>query len=196
MNSHDPQHLTTDQLDAFLTENRAPEAVSHLATCAACTEMVARDARVVAMLAALPYFDAAPGFAERVLGGVTARAAAVAPAPVFSTPRAAAARKRALGALVLAGGGITAGLIWASANPADALSWSAPALRDTGHALWVSLQTVVANATEQTWFSSVRDAMATPTRALLFVGIAAGAYAVALLGLRRLMTEPATDAGW
>lgn len=196
MNSHDPQHLTTDQLDAFLTENRDPEAMSHLATCAACTEMVARDAYVVAMLAALPYFDAAPGFADRVLQGVTAKAAAVAPVPAFATPRAAAARKRAVGALVLVGGGIAAGLIWASANPADALSWSAPALQDTGHALWVSLQTVVANAIEQPWFSSVRDAMATPARALLAVGVAAGAYAVALLGLRRLMTEPATDAGW
>ena len=196
MNPHDPQHLTADQLDAFLTENGAPDAVSHLATCTSCAEMVARDARVVAMLAALPYFDAAPGFGDRVLQGLTPRTVPALVQPDLATPRAAAARKRAIGALVLLGGGIAATFVWASAHPTDALRWSAPALQDTGHALWVSLQNVVANATEQPWFATVRDSMATPARALFAVAGAAGAYAIALLGLRRLMTEPATDAGW
>jgi hypothetical protein len=38
--------------------------------------------------------------------------------------------------------------------------------------------------------------MATPVRALPALVAAAGAYTVALLGLRRLLTRPATDAGW
>jgi hypothetical protein len=115
---------------------------------------------------------------------------------VPATPRSVAARRRAIGALLVTGGGIAAGFAWAAAHPADALRWSAPALQDTGHALWLSLQTVVANATEQPWFSSLRDTVGTPVRGLLIVAAAAGAYAIALMGLRRLMTEPATDAGW
>jgi anti-sigma factor RsiW len=195
MNSLDPNHLTADELDAFLTDSSSQLVASHLATCVACADMVTQDKRLVAMLAALPYYDASAGFADRVIRGLTPRQAPVV-VPVVDTPRVVAARRRALGALIVAGGGVAAGFAWAAAHPADALSWSGPALQHTGHALWLSLQTVVANATEQPWFSSFRDTMATPARALFILAGAAGVYAVALLGLRRLMTEPATDAGW
>ena len=195
MNAHDPKHLTADELDAFLTDSSSQLVASHLATCPACASMVERDGRLIAMLAALPYFDASAGFSDRVMRGLAPRQAPAA-LPVAATPRSVAARRRAIGALLVAGGSMAAGFAWASAHPADALRWSAPAIQDTGHALWLSLQTVVANATEQPWFSSLRDTMATPVRALFIVGAAAGSYAIALMGLRRLMTEPATDAGW
>jgi predicted anti-sigma-YlaC factor YlaD len=195
MNAHDPKHLTADELDAFLTDSSSHLVASHLATCPACATMVERDGRLIAMLAALPYFDASAGFSDRVLRGITPRQA-LAAVPVLATPRSVAARRRAIGALLVAGGGMAAGFAWASAHPADALRWSAPALQDTGHALWLSLQTVVANATEQPWLSSLRDAVSTPARALFATAAVAGAYAVGLMGLRRLMTEPATDAGW
>jgi hypothetical protein len=196
MNSPRVEHLTADQLDAILDEQTTAQVASHLATCADCSLMVTRDARLVRALSALPYFDAAPGFGDRVIGGLTPRAVAL-PAPVnVVTPRAVAARRRAIGAVVLASGGIAAGFIWAAAHPSDALSWSAPALRDAGHSLWVSLQSVVASATSQPWFASVRDALGTPTRALVTLAGTAGAYTVALVGLRRLMTEPAPDARW
>ena len=193
---HSP-HLTADELDTFLTNNAPPGLVSHLATCPECATMVARDGFVVQALGSLPYFDASPGFSDRVMRGLTPRLALaiLVPATVAS-PRAVAARRRAIGALVLAGGGLAAGFVWASAHPGEALSLSGPALQDAGHALWTSLQSVVASATEQPWFSSVRDTMATPVRALFALTGVAGAYAIALTGLRRLMTEPATDAGW
>jgi anti-sigma factor RsiW len=196
MNPHDLKHLTADELDAFLTKDSSQRTASHLATCPTCAAMVEADRRLVAMLAALPSFDVSLGFGDRVIRGLAPRQAPVAPVPAVASPRAVAARRRAIGALLLAGGGVAAGFAWAGAHPADALRWSAPALQDTGHALWLSLQAVVANATEQPWFSSVRDATATPARALLAIAAAAGAYAVALTGLRRVMTEPATDAGW
>ena len=190
-------HLTADELDSFLTKSAPPEAMSHLATCHECALMVERDLRVVRALAALPYFDAAPGLSDRVLRGLMPRQAPpVLVAATGTSPRALAARRRAIGALVLAGGGLAAGFVWAAAHPGEALKWSGPAVQGAGHALWVSLQSVVANATEQPWFASVRDAMATPARALLALAGTAAAYAIALTGLRRLMTEPATDAGW
>ena len=49
---------------------------------------------------------------------------------------------------------------------------------------------------EQPWFNSARDLVATPARALPLVAGIAGVYAAALIGLRRLLAEPATDAGW
>ena len=191
-------HLTADELDLFLIKSASPRAASHCATCPDCTTMVERDIRVVRALAALPYFDAAPGLSDRVLRGLTPR---MAPQPVVVaaaglSPRAAAARRRTIAALVLAGGGLAAGFVWAAAHPGEALKWSGPAVQDAGHALWVSLQSVVANAPDQSWFTSVRDTLATPARALFALAGTAAAYAIALTGLRRLMTEPATDAGW
>src|ERR1700690_1251579 len=106
MNPHDPNHLTADELDAFLTDSSSQLVASHLATCTACADMVAQDKRLVAMLAALPYYDASIGFSDRVIRGLTPRQAPVAALPVGDTPRAVAARRRALGALVLAGGGV------------------------------------------------------------------------------------------
>ncbi len=189
-------HLTAEELDALLIEKRSPELASHLATCRDCALMVERDARVVRALAALPYFDAAPGFGDRVMRGLAPRKAPALPPLVTVSPRAVAARRRAITGLVLAAGGVAAGFAWAAGHPSEALRWSAPALQDAGHAAWLSLQTVFANATEQPWFSSVRDTMATPARAFIALVAMAGAYAIALTGLRRLMTEPATDAGW
>jgi hypothetical protein len=196
MNSPNSQHLTTDQLDAFLTESATPAALSHIATCALCATMVQLDRQVVQSLSTLPYFDTTPGFSDRVMQGLTPRLAPVVITAAATSPRAVAARRRAIGLLVLATGGVAAGFVWAAWHPVDALRWSAPALQGVGHTLWLSLQSVVAHATEQPWFSSVRDATATPLRAFFALAGTAVAYAIALTGLRRLMTEPATDAAW
>lgn len=196
MNPHDAKHLTADELDAFLTESSSHLVASHVATCLACAAMVERDRHLVGAMAALPYFTVPPGFSDRVMAQVAVASASVATAVGISTPRSAAARRRALGAVLLAGGGIAAGFVWASAHPAAALRWSTPALQDAGHTLWVSLQTIVANATGQPWFSSVRDTLATPIRAFAATAGIAGAYAFGLMGLRRLMNEPETNASW
>jgi hypothetical protein len=196
MNLHRTGHLTADELDAFLTQSPSPAATSHLATCAACATMAERDRHLVAELAALPYFDPRSDFGDAVMHRVAMPAMPLAVAAAGKSARAIAARRRAIGVLVLAGGGIAAGFAWALAHPTDAAQWTSPALRDVGHSLWLSLQTIVANATAQPWFSSVRDSMATPGRALVALAGFAAVYAVGLLGLRRLMSEPATHASW
>lgn len=196
MNSPDVTHLSAEALDAFLTDSAAPEHLSHVATCALCATMVELDRRVVHSLAALPYFDAAPGFGDRVLHAVAPQPVAAATLDVVTSPRALAARRRAIGLLVLATGGVAAGFVWAAWHPGDALRWSGPAFHNAGHALWLSLQSVVASVTAQPWFASARDAVATPGRAVVALVASAAAYAIALTGLRRLLTEPATDAAW
>jgi hypothetical protein len=192
---HAVNHLTADDLDALVADQSSPELSSHLATCAACAKMVASDRRLVVALGALPMYEPAAGFSARVMAGVHI---AVAPVPVFApaSDRAVAARRRAVGALVVTTGGLLAGFAWATTHPSDALRWSTPAVQGAGHALWTSLQQMVGSAIDQPWFASVRDTITTPLRGLLVTAAVAGVYALALLGLRGLMTEPATDAGW
>ena len=191
-------HLSTDELDEILATRGSERATSHVATCAECAALVHADRELIAALATLPSFAVAPDFADQVMARIDVAVPVAAASPGLSsgTTRSLAARRRAIGALLLAGGGIAAGFFWASAHPADALRWSSPALENTGHTLWLSLQTLVANTTEQPWFASLRDTLATPLRGLLLVTGAAAAYAIGLVGLRRLMTEPATNASW
>ena len=196
MNAHDPKHLTADELDAFLTDSSSQLVASHLATCPACASMVEQDGHLIAMLKALPISTPQPASATESTRGLAPRQAPAAP-PGPATPRSRS--QRGAGQSVRCSSQAEAwrpGFARASSNRPTRSGGSAPALQDTGHALWLSLQTVVANATEQPWFSSLRDTMATPARALFVVAAAAGSYAIALMGLRRLMTEPATDAGW
>jgi hypothetical protein len=189
-------HLTADELDDFLADKSPQSITSHVATCPACASMVARDRKLLAMLAALPPLPVPAEFSDRVMAQVSVAGAPVVVAAVAPTPRSLAARRRAVGAALVVSGGIVAGFIWAGAHPAESLRWSGPALQDAGHSLWLSLQAIVANATEQPWFASVRDTLATPAGALAALAGFAGTYAIGLLGLRRLMNEPATHASW
>ncbi|HEY4099255.1 MAG TPA: hypothetical protein VGM20_00100 [Gemmatimonadales bacterium] len=193
MNSHDPQHLTADELDAFLTESSSPRVLSHLGTCPTCALMVESDARLVASLATLPYFDPPRGFEERVLLAASKVASARA---AILTPRAKAARPRALMALVVGLGSIAAGFAWATLHPADAIRVSMPELQQAAQAAWLSLQASASHAATEPWFLSIRETVAAPGRALLFFLGGTGLYTVALTGFRRLMAEPTTDAGW
>ena len=188
-------HLTADELDALLQGGASARVTSHLATCDSCVTMRELDARLILALARLPTFDPRADFSDRVMASVRMRPE-LAELPRVISDRERSARTRVMVASIATGGAVAAGLVWAVSHPTAALGWSAPTVADAGQLLWVTLQTVAANATEQPWFGGVRDALATPARAFpVLVGVL-GAYALALVGLRRLLTEPATDAGW
>jgi len=188
-------HLTADELDALLVGTGSTRAMSHLATCPSCFALRELDSQLVTALGALPAWEPAAGFPDRVMAQVTIRPVTAA-VPDGLTVRERSARRRVLVASLAGGGALAAAFIWAFANPTAALGWTAPTIAGAGQTLWITLQTIVANAAEQPWFGSVRDALATPTRAFpLLIGVL-GCYALALVGLRRLLTEPATDAGW
>lgn len=195
MSDANMNHLTADELDALLVGTSLPHAMSHLATCPPCVAMRELDARLVTALSGLPTWEPAADFPERVMARVQIRPV-LAELPRVLTPRERSARRRVLVALATTGGALAAGLAWAVANPTTALGWTAPTVAEAGQSLWITVQTIAANTAEQPWFDSVRDALATPARAFpVLVGVL-GAYALALVGLRRLLAEPATDAGW
>lgn len=187
-------HLTADELDALLVGAESPRAMSHLATCPSCVAMRELDVRLVTVLGGLPTWEPSADFPERVMARVQIRPV-LAALPRVVTPRERSARRRVVVASVATGGALAAALVWAAANPAIALGWTAPTVADAGQSLWITLQTIAANTAEQPWFGGVRDALATPTRAFPVLVGGLGAYALALVGLRRLLTEPATDAG-
>ncbi|HEY4319864.1 MAG TPA: hypothetical protein VGM77_01695 [Gemmatimonadales bacterium] len=195
---HQQNHLTADELDAFLIDKSSALASSHVATCPSCAAMVAADARVVAALRALPMFNPSPAFSDAIMARVRVMAVPVAAAAQVAepTPRSAAARRRATVALGIGTAGLAAGFAWAMVHPDDALRWSAPAVDSAAHTVWLSLQHLVGGAVAQPWFSTVRDTLASPVHALIASAGMAAVYALALLGLRRLMTEPAPDASW
>jgi len=192
MNTQLDHHVTAEELDSLAMAAEAPRAIAHVATCTSCQIMVERDHHLVMMLAAMPMFDPSSAFAQRVMSGVKVRI------PVLHgvSARERAARRRVAVGSVIASSAVAAGFAWAVTNPADALQWSAPAVQGAGTALWLSIQAVAANAAEQPWFGGFRDLMASPGRAFPIVAAAAGLYAVGLVGLRRILAEPASNAGW
>lgn len=190
-------HLTADELDALHEGQRLMRATSHLETCADCRALLERDTALIAALEGLPTWDPSPEFLNRVMSQVERPVVrpVVATAGV-PTPRERSARRRVLVASLLTSGLVTAGFAWAFVDPDTAVGLVQPAFQQLTGSLWTSLQAMSANTVEQPWFTTFRDALATPTRAVPVLVAAAGLYAVALLGLRRLLTRPAADAGW
>lgn len=191
MNAPELHHLTADELDAILDGTIIERANVHVAECTVCHTLVELDRRVVDALALLPLVDPAPGFGPRVMARV--RISAV---PVEITVRARSARRRVAVGAVVVSAAVMGGFVWAASNPADALAWANPALQGIGQTLWTSVQAAAANMVEQPWFDGTRDLLAAPTRAIPIIGAAAALYAAALVGLRRLLTEPVPDARW
>jgi predicted anti-sigma-YlaC factor YlaD len=196
MTAPEMQHLTADELDALLEGEGSHRVTSHLATCSSCLAMFELDRQLVGMLSALPAFNPSVDFEARIMAQVKVGPAITIVPTLAPSPREVAARRRVLIGSLAVGGSVIAGFAWAMANPAAALGAVAPALRQTGEALWVSLQTVASNATEQPWFNSLADTLASPGKALLALVAVGGLYALALTGFRRLLTEPAADARW
>lgn len=191
-------HLTADELDAIHEGQRMLRATSHLETCSDCRALLATDTKLIAALEGLPTWDPSAEFVTRVMSRIdrpALRPAAVA-APGVPTPRERSARRRVLVASLLTSGLVTAGFAWAFVDPETAVGLVQPAFQQLTGSLWTTIQALSANTVEQPWFSTFRDAMATPARAVPVLFAAAGLYAVALLGLRRLLTRPAADAGW
>lgn len=188
-------HLTAEDLDLLLEATPPAKVASHLATCPSCRELAIADRRLVAALESLPTWDPSPQFVQRVMSEVVAPPVAV---PVVAGPseRERSARRRVLIGGSILGGLVTAGFAWAFANPGNALGLVEPAIQQAGQTLWVSVQALSANASEQPWFVPLRDALATPARAVpTLMGVGA-LYLVLLLSLRRLLNRPATDAGY
>jgi hypothetical protein len=177
------QHLTAEDLDAFHSASLSMESRKHLDECVDCRKLVQQDQSLLAMLDALPGFAPRADLADRVLAQVAR--------PIVAPVRRARNRVLARAALVMVGLG--ASIIWSSLNRALLGSWidrGAGAIRDL---LWEGLATVSQNLSEQPWISgltSLRAGRLAIGGVVLLLG-----YAGAMLGLRRLLIQPAPVPG-
>lgn len=189
-------HLSADDLDALLEGITPPGATSHLETCALCQRMVALDQQLARVLSSLPEEDPSIGFADAIMSEVRIGAGTVTLPTASYSPREVAARRRVWIGGGLAAAAVSGGFVWAALNPADALGFATPAWQQAGQSLWLAVQGVVANTMEQPWFEPVRTGLGSPSRAAVALLGGAGLYALALVGMRRLLTEPTPHASW
>lgn len=189
-------HLSADDLDAIHLRNASGDRLAHVANCDECRKLVVRDRALISMLEALPTWEPTTEFAANVLAAITATAAATKSALPAIPDRVAAARRRLLIGGVAVAGLLVAAFTWAVLNPASAARLASPTIADLGHSLWISVQALAANTVEQPWFDSLRDTLASPTRAVPLLLAAGSGYVVALAGFRRVLTRSATDASW
>ncbi len=197
MLERDRFHLTEDELDSLLGGTAPSRATSHIETCIECSRLVKLDRELVASLALLPPTEPRVDFADRVIARVAVQVATHPPVAVLDPARAVAARRRvfAMGGLVAAG--LVAAFGWANANPIAAIDLADPVLAPLRSAGWFSVQTIMANTTEQPWYSGLMDLLASPASAIpVIAGIGVG-YVAMLAGFRRVLSRPvAADADW
>ena len=189
-------HLSLDDLDAFLEGHLEVVKLRHLEQCDPCREFAQAERQLAARLAALPLFNPAAGFADRVM-------IAFRPVPLPAQAGArwqrtrdrvfASRRSLALAAgLVLAVvGSMGASVAW-SLNNQDTMTAAGHWLSSqAGQALWVTLRGLASNLFEQPWYSSVRSFIGSPERLALVSGSLSLAYLTGVLTLRRLLKAPA-----
>lgn len=188
-------HLTPDDLDALLVGSMSATVRTHLGECGACRLLATGDRAVITVLERLPRFAPSPGFTERVMARVS-----VAKASRRSTlglqirvPTGARARlAAAIGVVLLAG--LTTSVVWSLANRELLTVWGQQTLALLNNWLWLGIQTLAANLTEQPWYEPVRSALGTPAR-LAGAGLAiVVTWSVGVLALKRLVTIPSRAA--
>lgn len=190
-------HLSADELDALHDGTSMLRATSHIVTCPQCAELLESDRRVLALLATLPTWDASPQLASRVIAGLRPSPELVpTTTPLPAPDRTIAARRRVVVGGIFTGGLVAAGFAWAAFNPVAAQGFAGPLVQEITQTLWLSVQAIMANTVEQPWFGTVRDALASPARAVPLLAVAGLGYAVVLAGFRKLLSRSATHVSW
>ena len=181
-------HLTADDLDAFHSASLSVAAREHLDECAECRALTQQDQALLDALAALPAFEPAAGFADRVMAKV-------------ALPRPAVVRlfspRLALAATVIVALG--ASIVWSLFNRTVLLSWLDQSAAAIGRGLWTGIRVVATNLTEQPWFAGVRGFASSTARLVLTGGGLLIAYGAAVYALRRLLlppSRPVAHADW
>ena len=187
------EHLTPDDLDLWIAGEPLPAVrQSHLRNCPQCQELADAERVLVLRLQALPLYNPAIGFADRVMRRVDLPVTSVAGAwrlwrtRVFANPLGVAASG---GVAMLIGGSMAASAAWAAANQ-DVITGVGPwALAHGQQLLWQGVDLAGALLREQSWYAPLRAAL-TPARLAALGGVALGLYAAGMMALRRLLALP------
>jgi hypothetical protein len=187
------QHLTPDDLEQWVDGLLPTPREAHLRDCPECQALADAERVLVLRLQAVPLFNPAPGFSERVMNRVNIPVTSLAGAwrfwhtRVFANPISVGA---AAAAAVLLGGSLAASAAWAAAHQ-DTIIGVGPWLLSQGQQTWQQGMSMASGALEQqSWYAPLRAAL-TPARIVLVGAAALALYGAGVVALRRLLALPA-----
>ena len=192
------QHLSADEIDAWLAGTLPSALQRHAEQCQLCLEQLRAEREIADQLAALPLLSPTPGFADRVMASVSI------PDP-FAIRSIQATRRRLLAtpkSLALAAslavvllGSMTWSIAWSLAHQQTLASIGSWLLAQAGQVLWLGLRGLASNFMEQPWYAVVRTLVENPGRLALVSGLASLAYLGGIVALRRLLAPPSQSVG-
>jgi hypothetical protein len=186
------EHLSGEDLDAWVTGTLPVQREAHLRGCAQCQTLADQERVLVMRLEALPLFDPRPGFADQVMDRVNVPVTSIGDAwrlwhrRVLTNPIGVGI---AAGVAILLGGSVAASAAWAAGNQ-DMITGTGSWLMSHGQQwFWQGIGMGTALLDQQSWYPSVRAAL-TPGRIAALGATCAGLYAAGLIALRRLLSLP------
>lgn len=186
-------HLSSDDVENWLSGILDAERTRHLDLCAECFDRVRAEREIVEQISALSLMGPSAGFADRVMASVAIpdpfalRSFRTIRQRIFAT-RKSLALAASLALLLL--GSMAGSIAWTMANQevlASAGSW---VLTQGTQAGWVALRGLASNFIEQPWYESARAIASRPSRLAAAIGMATLAYLIGVFALRRLLALP------
>jgi hypothetical protein len=185
-------HLSPDDIDAYLEGRLAHERQQHLEGCVLCSEFARLERGVAEQLAELPGFQPSAEFPEHVMAAVHL------PDP-FALRAMAGWRARLLGGRSLAAAatilvtvlGIAGSAAWTLANRDVLLGLGRWATAQAYQGGWLALRTVASTVIGQPWYADAQWLFASPSRLALGSAALSLLYVTGVLALRRLLAVPA-----
>ena len=187
------QHLSPDEIDAWLAGTLAQEWQHHLDHCQTCLERARSEQEIVEQISALPLLSPAAGFADRVMAAVTVpdpfaiRSIQATRRRVFATKKSFAF---AASLALLLVGSMAGSIVWTLANQETLASLGGWLMTEGGQLAWLSLRGMASNLIEQPWYGDIRTLAENPVRLALTSALATSVYLGGVLALRRLLALP------
>lgn len=187
------QHLSADDIDAWLAGTLTPALQHHVEQCQLCLEQLRAEWEIADQLAALPLLSPAPGFADRVMASVSIpdpfaiRSLQATRRRLVATPKSLALAASL--AIVLLGS-MTWSIVWSLTNQQTLASVGSWLLSQAGQALWLGVRGLASNFMEQPWYAGVRALVENPGRLALVSALASLTYLGGIVALRRLLAPP------
>ncbi|HWA15938.1 MAG TPA: hypothetical protein VG817_05880 [Gemmatimonadales bacterium] len=185
------EHLDGQDLDQWVEGLLPAPRELHLRSCPECQALADQERMLVMRLQALPLFNPATGFNERVMARVELPVTSLAGAwhawknRTFMSPERVAI---AAGLGIMLGGSLAGSAAWASTHQDQIMGASSWFLAEGKYWLLQGLATIEA----QPWYQAIRGAL-TPARIAAVATVGVALYAAGVLALRRLMALPSAQ---
>jgi len=186
------EHLSPEELDLWVTGFLPAARETHLRDCEACQAFADQERLLVLRLEALPLFDPAPGFTDRVMDRVNVPVTSLAGAwRLWRTrfSRNPASVGVAASVAVMLGGSIAASAAWAAGHQ-DVITGVGTWMVSHGEQwFWQGIGIGTAFLEQQRWYPGLRTVL-TPGWLAGLGAVAVGLYAGGVMMLRRLLALP------